>query len=230
MLNTQTSIQTESGVTAASFITGVYSWMTLALLVTGITAFVTAATPSVIETIFSSRIIFWSILIAELGLVWYISSRILTLSNGIATLLFLLYSCLNGLTLSVILLIYTSSSVALTFFVTAGTFGVMSVAGYFTKKDLSNFGSLMIMGLIGIIFASLANFFMKSETLSYIITYIGVMVFVGLTAYDTQKIKNMANELESDQVHKASILGALTLYLDFINLFLFLLRLLGGRK
>ena len=223
-------IQTESRISEASFISGVYSWMTLALGITGLTAFLTATSEPLLNFIFGTRFMFMGLILGELGLVFFLSARVRTLSNSTATLLFLLYSVLNGLTFSVILLAYTAGSIALTFFVTAGTFGVMSFAGYFTKKDLSNFGSLMFMGLIGIIIASIANYFMHSETLNYIISYIGVMVFVGLTAYDTQKLKNMAQSLDESEFKKASIMGALTLYLDFINLFLFMLRIMGGRK
>ena len=144
--------------------------------------------------------------------------------------MFILYSCLSGLTLSVVFVVYTSSSIASTFFITAGTFAVMSLAGFYTKKDLSGFGSIMMMGLVGVIIATVVNFFLKSEMLNYIISYIGVMVFVGLTAYDTQKIKLMATQVDGENAKKASIMGALTLYLDFVNLFLYLLRVMGNRK
>jgi FtsH-binding integral membrane protein len=169
------------------------------------------------------------LIFGELGLVWYLSARVMKMSNLTSLLLFIAYAILNGITLSVVLLVYSGAAISTAFLVTAGTFGIMSAAGYFTKKDLSGFGSLMVMGLIGIILASIVNYFIKSDTMGYIISYVGVMVFVGLTAYDTQKIKNMAHELEEDQLKKASIMGALTLYLDFVNLFLMLLRVLNRR-
>ncbi|MCF8254120.1 MAG: Bax inhibitor-1/YccA family protein [Bacteroidia bacterium] len=218
-------ISEKSKVSSASFITGVYGWMMLALLVTALTSVLTVSSETLLRFIFETKFMFMGLIFAEIGVVWFLSARVAKLSNMASILLFLLYSVLNGLTLSVVLLAFASSTITNAFLVTSLTFGVMSVAGYFTKKDLSNFGSIMMMGLIGIIIASLVNYFMHSETLDYIISYVGVMIFVGLTAYDTQKIKNMANELEEDQLKKASIMGALTLYLDFVNLFLFLLRI-----
>ncbi|OYU95681.1 MAG: hypothetical protein CFE21_11115 [Bacteroidetes bacterium B1(2017)] len=216
-------------VSSASFITGVYGWMMLALIVTALTSIVTVSTPAVLNFVFGIPYMFYVLIFAEFGLVWYLSSRVSSLSNTTATIMFLAYSILNGLTLSVILFVYSGAAISNAFLITAGTFGIMSAAGYFTKKDLSGFGAIMMMGLVGIILASLVNFFLKSDTMSYIISYVGVMIFVGLTAYDTQKIKNMANELEEDQLKKASIMGALTLYLDFVNLFLFLLRILNRK-
>ena len=225
----QFSFSSKERVSSASFITGVYGWMMLALILTAATAFVTASTPAISAFVFGIPYMFMGLIFAELGLVWYMSARVMRLSNAATTLLFIAYSILNGLTLSVILLAYTGAVVSNAFLITAGTFGIMSAAGYFTKKDLSGFGSIMMMGLIGIILASLVNFFLHSATMDYIISYVGVMIFVGLTAYDTQKIKNMANELEDDQLKKAAIMGALTLYLDFVNLFLFLLRILNRK-
>jgi uncharacterized protein len=218
-------ISEKSKVSSASFITGVYGWMMLALLVIALTSVLTVSNETLLRFVFETNYMFMGLIFAELGVVWFLSARVAKLSNIASILLFLLYSVLNGLTLSVVLLAFASSTITNAFLVTSLTFGVMSAAGYFTKKDLSNFGSIMIMGLIGIIIASLVNYFMHSETLDYIISYVGVMIFVGLTAYDTQKIKNMASELEEDQLKKASIMGALTLYLDFVNLFLFLLRI-----
>jgi uncharacterized protein len=218
-------ISEKSKVSSASFITGVYGWMMLALLVTALTSVLTVSNETLLRFVFETKYMFMGLIFAELGVVWFLSARVAKLSNIASILLFLLYSVLNGLTLSVVLLAFASSTITNAFLVTSLTFGVMSAAGYFTKKDLSNFGSIMMMGLIGIIIASLVNYFMHSETLDYIISYVGVMIFVGLTAYDTQKIKNMASELEEDQLKKASIMGALTLYLDFVNLFLFLLRI-----
>jgi FtsH-binding integral membrane protein len=165
--------------------------------------------------------------------VFVISGMVNRLSGSTATGLFMLYSALTGLTLSSILLVYTGASIASTFVVTAGMFGAMSFYGYTTKRDLSGFGSMLFMGLIGIVLASLVNIWLKSPALTWAITYIGVVVFVGLTAYDTQKLKNMGEQLNADDkdgFRKYAIVGALTLYLDFINLFLMLLRILGNRR
>jgi uncharacterized protein len=214
------------------FITKVYGWMSFALVITGITAYFTAATPSVMQLIFSSIYVFYGLLALELGLVIGIGALINKISATVATALFILYSVVNGLTLSVIFLVYTQGSISLTFFVTALTFGSMSAYGYFTKKDLTSWGNLLLMALVGMIIASIANLFMKNEILYWITTYAGILIFVGLTAYDTQKIKNMniAALENEDGVKKAAIMGALTLYLDFINLFLLLLRLFGRKK
>ena len=212
--------------------TKVYNWMGLALLITGIVSYFTATTPGLIQTIVGSKIIFYGLIIGELLLVVYLSRAINKMSQSTAIAAFLIYSVLNGLTMSVIFLIYTSSSISTTFLVTAGTFGAMSLYGYTTKRDLTSIGNLAFMALIGIIIASIVNFFLKSEMMYWIITYLGVAIFVGLTAYDTQKLKQIGSQGFSDQesMEKLSIMGALTLYLDFINMFLFLLRILGDRK
>ena len=211
----------------------VYMWMTFALIITGITALIVADTPSLITAIMSNNILFFGLLIAEFALVWYISARIHSITFTNATMLFILYSILNGVTLSFIFLAYTMSSIASTFFVTAGTFGVMCLYGYFTKKDLTSIGNLCFMALIGLIIASVVNMFWSNSTLYWIVTYAGVLIFVGLTAYDTQKIKKLllseGTEV-NETTQKIALLGALSLYLDFINLFLYLLRLLGNRK
>jgi uncharacterized protein len=210
----------------------VYGWMGFGLLITGFVAWYTAISEELLGFIFASRWIFFGLIILELVAVGLLVSLINKMTASMATLVFLLYALLNGLTMSLIFVVYTAESIASTFFVTAGTFGVMSMYGYFTKTDLSRWGNLLFMGLMGIIIASIANFFMKSETLYWITTYAGVLIFVGLTAYDTQKIKRMniiGNE-GSDEDHKEAIMGALTLYLDFINLFLYLLRIFGRRK
>ena len=216
----------------ALFMNKVYNWMALALLVTGFVAYFTAGSASLMETIVSSRILFFGLLIGELALVVYLTSAINRLSQTAAITVFLLYSLLNGLTMSVIFLVYTTGSIASTFFVTAGTFAAMSVYGYTTKKDLSSIGNMAIMALIGVIIASIVNWFLQSEMLYWIITYLGVAIFVGLTAYDTQKLKEIGSRgfVDQENMEKMSILGALTLYLDFINLFLFLLRILGNRR
>ena len=216
----------------ALYMTKVYNWMALALFVTGIVAYITATTPQMINYIVSSKLLFYGLILGELGLVIYLTAAIRKMSQTTAIASFLTYSVLNGLTLSVIFLVYTTSSISTTFFVTAGTFAAMSFYGYTTKKDLTSIGNMAFMALIGIIIASIVNFFLKSEMMYWIITYLGVAIFVGLTAYDTQKLKEIGSRGFSDQenMEKMSVLGALTLYLDFINLFLFLLRILGDRK
>lgn len=229
MENSQiSSTQTQSVVGA--FMTKVYSWMTLALFITGIVAMYVASSEQLLSIVFGTKYMFMGLIIAQLGVVWYLSARVSKLSYTTAIIMFIFYSVLSGITLSSIFIIYTASSIASTFFITAGTFAVMSLAGFFTKKDLSGFGAIMMMGLIGLIIATVVNYFLQSSTLNYIISYAGVMIFVGLTAYDTQKLKVMATQLDGEQAKKGSIMGALTLYLDFINLFLYLLRVLGDRK
>lgn len=219
----------------AVFMNKVYSWMSGALLITGLVAWWAATTPAFLELLFPAeggRLFFYALIGAELGLVFWISSRIQKMTSERATLLFVIYAILNGLTLSTIFIAYTSSSIASTFFVTAGTFGAMSLYGYTTKKDLTSWGNLLMMALIGIIISSIVNvFFIKSGVFYWIINVIGVLVFVGLTAYDTQKIKQMAGYMNSEEeAKKGAILGALSLYLDFINLFIYLLRFLGDRR
>jgi len=214
------------------YITKVYNWMALALLATGLIAYFTASSAQMTSLIFSSKLVFYGLLIGELLLVIYLTRSIQKLSQNTAMWMFMLYAVLNGLTMSVIFLVYTSGSIASTFFVTAGTFAAMSLYGYTTKKDLTSIGNIAMMGLIGIIIASIVNMFLKSDMMSYIITYLGVAIFVGLTAYDTQKLKEIgARGFENhESMEKSAIMGALTLYLDFINLFLFLLRIFGNRK
>ena len=202
------------------------------LAITGLIAMWVASTPELILSTISNQILFFGLLIGEVLLVGYLISMINKLSAQTAGIIFTGYAALNGLTLAVVFIVYTSASIATTFFVTAGTFAIMSIYGYYTKKDLTSWGNLLFMALIGVIIASVVNFFMQSEMLYWLITYAGVFVFVGLTAYDTQKIKRMAvaSEVGSEQEAKGAIVGALMLYLDFINLFLLLLRLLGDRK
>lgn len=216
----------------AVYLTKVYNWMAVALLITGLLAYFAASSEQLLQVIFGNKIVFFGLIIAEIALVGYISARIQKLTTMNATLLFLLYSALNGLTLSFIFIAYTSASISSTFLITAGTFGAMSLYGYFTKRDLTKIGNIAFMALIGIIIASVVNIFMQSPMMTWVITYLGVLIFVALTAYDTQKLKRIAisgfeNE---DSMEKSAILGALTLYLDFINLFLFLLRIFGDRK
>ena len=210
----------------------VYTWMALALVITGICAYGVAASPALTSQIFSSKITFYGLLIAEFALVMFISSRIDSLSLSTATLLFTLYSAINGLTLSVIFLVYDITTIGQVFFITAGTFGAMALFGYYTKKDLSVIGHTLYMALIGLILATLVNFFMRSAMLDYILSYIGVGIFVGLTAWDSQKIKRILSEMNDtgEEAQKFALLGALTLYLDFINLFLYLLRIFSKRR
>lgn len=211
----------------------VYVWMTLALVLTGITAYGVASSPGLMMTIIQTPAIMWGLIIAELAIVIAISAAINRLSLTTATLLFVLYSVLNGATLSLIFAVYTMSSIANVFFITAGTFGVMAAYGYFTKRDLSSWGRLLLMALIGLIIATLVNVFLvKSSGFDLILSYAGVLIFVGLTAYDTQKIKQML-AMQTDMgegAQKVALLGALSLYLDFINLFLYLLRIFGRRE
>ena len=216
----------------ADFMQKVYLWMTFALTLTGFVAYRTTQSEFLLELIFSSSFGFIGLILAELALVFWISSGIQRMSSNMAIGLFLLYSVLNGMTLSVLLLAYTGASVASTFFITAGMFGAMSVYGYTTKQDLSSWGNLLFMALIGLILASVVNIYLQSSGLYWLINYIGVLVFVGLTAYDTQKIKQIAAQVivESEEGRKVAILGALTLYLDFINMFIFMLRILGNRR
>ena len=216
----------------ADFMQKVYLWMTFALTLTGFVAYRTTQSEFLLELIFSSSFGFIGLILAELALVFWISSGIQRMSSNMAIGLFLLYSVLNGMTLSVLLIAYTGASVASTFFITAGMFGAMSVYGYTTKQDLSSWGNLLFMALIGLILASVVNIYSQSSGLYWLINYIGVLVFVGLTAYDTQKIKQIAAQVivESEEGRKVAILGALTLYLDFINMFIFMLRILGNRR
>jgi uncharacterized protein len=214
------------------FMTKVYGWMSFALIITGLVALYTAGSPELMGMIFGSRWSLLGILLFEFAMVGALAGWVSKMSASTATLIFILYSALNGLTLSAIFVVYTAESLASTFFITAGTFGIMSIYGYTTKSDLSKWGNLLFMGLIGVVLASVVNIFMKSTMLYWITTYLGVLIFVGLIAYDTQKIKamNIIGNEGSDEDKKEAIMGALTLYLDFINLFLLLLRIFGRRK
>lgn len=214
----------------AKYMSKVYGWMFLGLTLTAIVAFYTASSKAAVEFILGSRMVFFGLIIGQLFLVGFLAVRIQKLSAAVATLVFLLYAALNGLTFSVILLAFTTGSLVSVFAITAGTFGIMSLVGYFTKQDLTSFGKIMFMGLIGVILASVVNFFMQSSMLYYIISYVGVAVFVGLIAYDTQKIKAYALLENEEDRKKGAVMGALALYLDFVNLFIFLLNLFGGRR
>jgi len=206
----------------------VYAWMGGGLMVTALLAMVTVSSPAILNAVFGNRLVFYGLILGELGLVVAISGAINRLSAAMASFLFILYAALNGITFSVIFAVYTAESVASTFVITAATFGAMSAFGYMTRRDLTGWGSFLFMGLIGVVIASLVNIFTRSSAVSWVISAVGVIVFTGLTAYDTQKIKAMA--ASGAEGRKPAILGALTLYLDFINLFLMLLRLLGNRR
>jgi len=218
--------------TTQGFLPRVYGWMTVGLGLTALVAMLTLASPALLELVFGNRLVFYALVFGELGLVIALSAAINRLSPAAATLMFLVYSALSGVTFASIFLIYTSSSIASTFFIAAGTFGAMSLYGLVTRRDLTGFGSFLFMGLVGIVIASLVNIFLQSPMVYWIVSYVGVFVFVGLTAYDTQKLKRLgqAGFADSASHRKAAILGALTLYLDFINLFLMLLRVLGNRR
>jgi FtsH-binding integral membrane protein len=214
------------------FITKVYGWMSFALLITGLTAFITASSPTMLGAIFGNKLVFYGLLIGEIVMVFALVALIGRISAAAATLMFLAYSVVNGLTISAIFIAFTQGSIATTFFVTAGTFGAMSLYGYVTKTDLTKVGNILLMALVGLIIASVVNMFFQNQTLYWVTTFAGVIIFVGLTAWDTQKIKNMASALSegSEEEQKGAIIGALALYLDFINLFLLLLRLFGRRR
>lgn len=209
----------------------VYIWMAMALAITGVTAFGVASSPNLLALIFSSKLLFFGLIIAELALVILLTARLQKLSLTTATLFFVLFAVINGVTLSSIFVIYTMASIAQTFFICSATFGVMAVYGYTTKRDLSSMGKLLFMALIGLIIATVVNIFMRSSGLDMAISYIGVLVFVGLTAWDTQKIKLMLANAEDmgEGAQKIALIGALSLYLDFINLFIYLLRIFGRR-
>lgn len=205
----------------------VYMRMFLALVVTAFTALYVASSPTLLTTILGSRGIFFGLMIAELAVVFVISGMLHKLSTATATLLFYLYAILNGVVFSSIFVVYELGSIAYTFFITAGVFGAMTVYGLVTKNDMTKFGSYCVMALFGLIIATVVNIFVASSTLDWIISFVGVALFIGLTAWDTQKIKNAAYEVEPSQMGKLATIGALSLYLDFINLFLYLLRFFG---
>ena len=215
--------------TVSSAMKRVYFKMTLALIVTALTALWASSSYGYLSFLASHTWMMWVLIIAELGLVFTISGAINKLSSAAATGLFYLFAVVNGLMLCTIFLAYSPAAITKTFFITAGTFGAMSVYGYFTTNDLSKFGSFLFMALIGLIIASVVNIFLHSSTLDWIVSIAGVLIFIGLTAWDTQQIKTMAMTMPADSVGKLATVGALSLYLDFINLFLYLLRIFGNR-
>ena len=223
--------QTQTQVLVNDFVRSVYNWMAIGLALTGFVAYFVANNEPLLRLVYNAK---WLFFIGEIGLVIWLSSRIGKMKASTATAMFLVYAALNGATFSFIFLIYTTSSIASTFFICAGAFAALSVFGWVTKKDLSGMGSFMFMGVIGILIASVVNIFLQSHGIQMIISYIGVLVFAGLTAYDTQEIKNMALSqpagLGAGVVRKGAIMGALKLYLDFILMFQYLLFLLGGSR
>ncbi len=230
---------TQSGFDSASiaknFVSGVFSWMAIALAITAFTAYYFASSPALIGSLYTETgmsALGWIVMLSPLGFVLIMSMGFQKFSSGTLTLIFGAFSVVMGMSLSFILLVYTTASIFQTFAVTAGMFGVMAFVGYTTKTDLTKFGSLMMMGLFGIIIASVVNMFLHSGTMDYIISFIGVLVFTGLTAYDVQVLKRIGAGVEygTESTKKLMIMGALRLYLDFINLFLFLLRFLGNRR
>jgi FtsH-binding integral membrane protein len=233
-MRTDTVVKTRAEVLVSDYVRSVYNWMGIGLALTGVMAYYVSTNESLLRLVFGNPLLLMVLIVAELGLVFAIAGMVNRMSAGTATALFVIYSGLNGVTLSSIFLVYAQASIVSTFFICAATFIACSLYGWTTKKDLTSLGGFMMMGLIGIVIASLVNLFIQSSSMSMIISYIGVFVFVGLTAYDTQKIKNMAMtqpaNLDGGVVRKGAIVGALSLYLDFINLFLMLLSIFGQRR
>ena len=222
----------EKNATMSVLMRKVYTWMAMALVITGICAYGVANSPALLSLIYGSSMTIVILCIAEFGLVVWLSARIGKMSLTTATMMFIIYSVLNGVTLSFIFLAYTQASIAKVFFITAGTFGLMALVGHTTKVDLSKMGGILLMALIGVIIASVVNIFIKSTGFDFILSIITVLIFVGLTAYDTQKIKEMLLMASDtgETAQKVALMGALSLYLDFINLFIHLLRIFGKRE
>lgn len=214
----------------SAFLRSVYGWMFVGLALTAIVASAVASSPAMVNALVANRLLFFGLIAAQLGLVFFISARVASLAPGAAAGLFLLYSGLNGVTLSLILLAYTGASVANAFFVAAGMFGAMAVYGTTTKTSLAGWGSFLFMGLVGVVLASIVGIFWQNDTMQFVIAIVGVIVFTGLAAYDAQRLKAMALALPEGQTGSYAVSGALSLYLDFINLFLSLLRLMGNRR
>jgi len=229
-----TAIQAENEMTLQRYVAGVmrkvYGKMSLGLLATAITSFLVLSSETALSLLFGTPAVMWILFAVEIGLVIYLSARIDKMSTGMSTAMFYLYSIINGVALAPIFLIYTGASIATTFAITAGTFGIMSIAGYVTKQDLSKFGSILFMALIGLIVCVIVNLFLHNTMFEMLISIAGVLIFTGLTAWDTQSIKRMCAEADPSMMGKVATMGALSLYLDFINLFLYLLRFLGNRN
>jgi FtsH-binding integral membrane protein len=214
----------------SAFLQKVYGWMFVGLAITAVVAYAVAGSPSVIQTLVSNRLLFWAVLLAPLGFVWYLSARVATLAPGTAATLFAVYAGLNGVTFSFILLAYTGASIANTFLTTSAMFGALALYGTITKRNLSGIGQFAFMGLIGVVIASIIGIFWQNDMFQFVLSVCGVVVFTGLTMWDAQKLKAMALALPEGQTGSYAVVGALSLYLDFINLFLFMLRLLGRRR
>jgi uncharacterized protein len=214
----------------SAFLWKVYGWMAVGLGLTAAVAFLVAGSPDLVRALVGNRIVFFGLIIAELGLVFFLSARATHLAPSTAAGLFLFYSALNGVTLSVVLIAYTGESVATTFLVTAGMFGALALFGSTTRRSLAGAGQFFMMGLVGLILASIVGLFWQNDALQFLISVVGVIVFTGLTAYDAQRLKQMALSVPEGQLGQYAIVGALSLYLDFINLFLMLLRFTGGRR
>ena len=229
--NDQT-INIDSSAVSRSFVANVFSYMTLALVITGVAAYWFAASGNILALMQGSSLLLWGVMLAPIGMVLIMSFAFNRLSFSALMGLFLAYSLVNGISLSVIFLIYSSAAISKVFFITAGLFGTMAVVGYTTKTDLTKLGSILMMAVFGIVIASLVNYFMESAAFDYLISCVGVLVFTGLVAYDTQKVKRIGAGVEygTATAGKLALMGALSLYLDFINLFLFLLRVFGGRR
>jgi FtsH-binding integral membrane protein len=213
-----------------AFLRSVYGWMCLGLAITALTAGIVASSPSVVIAIARNSVLFWGLAIAQLGIVLVLSSRVQTLAASTAAALFVVYSMLTGVTLSFILFLYTGESIASTFVVTAGMFGALAAFGTVTRRSLAGWGQFLFMGLIGVVLASIVGLFWQNDGFQFVTAFIGVIVFTGLAAYDAQRLKAMALATPDGQAGSYAIVGALALYLDFVNLFLFLLRLFGGRR
>jgi FtsH-binding integral membrane protein len=224
----RTRAATPERVTA--FLRMVYGWMSAGLGITALVAYSIASTPGLVQALVMNHLLFLGLFVAQIALVFYLSARVDRVAPGTATLLFVAYAALTGVTLSVLVLAYTGASIATTFMVTAGMFAALALYGSTTARSLAGAGQFFFMGLIGLILASVVGIFWHSEALQLLISVVGVIVFTGLTAWDAQRLKGMAADLSETQVGSYAIVGALSLYLDFINLFLFLLRFMGGRR
>jgi hypothetical protein len=214
----------------STFLRAVYGWMCAGLAITAVTASLIAGSPALVIAIATTRPLFWGLVIAQLGIVFVLSARVQRLAPSTASLLFIVYSALTGVTISFVLLAFTGESVTTTFIVTAGMFGALALYGTTTRRSLAGFGQFLFMGLIGVVLASIVGIFWHNDGLQFVISFIGVIVFTGLTAYDAQRLRTMALAMPTGQTGSYAIVGALALYLDFINLFLFLLRFLGSRR
>src|SRR6267143_1118892 len=228
-MDTRSATSVQAAERVSAFLWKVYGWMAVGLGLTAVVAFAVAGSPDILRALVGNRLVFFGLVIAELGLVFYLSARAARLAPGVAAGLFALYSALNGITLSVVLLAYTGESVTTTFVVTAGMFGALALFGSTTKKSLAGAGQFFMMGLVGLILASIVGMFWHSDALQFLISMVGVIVFTGLTAWDAQRLRRMAVALPEGQVGAYAVVGALSLYLDFINLFLMLLRFQGRR-